>query len=173
MRLDGADAAGRRQAALDLLARYVRVVDDPGRIGEWPQLFAAESEYLVVTRENQERGLPIAIIRDDCKDRILDRVTIIREFWGADRRAEDRHFNAAWTRHLVGPTWVEPTDDGRVLVGANVMVWAASRLDAEPRLLALGEYQDVVDFSEGAAKFRSKKLILDTPVLQDAFVYHL
>jgi len=77
------DSAERRQAAMDLLTRYVRVVDDPRRIEEWPKLFSSDAEYVVITRENHERGLPIAVIRDDSKDRIIDRVTIIREFWGA------------------------------------------------------------------------------------------
>ena len=173
MQPGSAEAAGRRQVDLDLLTRYVRVVDDPGRIDEWPDLFAAEAEYLVVTRENEERGLPIAIIRDDCRDRILDRVTIIKEFWGAGRRLEDRHFNAVWTRHVIGPTWVELTDDGRAHVGAHLLVWASRRVDTEPRLLAVGEYRDVMEFTAGAAKLRAKKVILDTPVLQDAFVYPL
>lgn len=173
MQAESAEAAGHKQAALDLLARYVRVVDDPARIDEWPELFADEAEYLVVTRENEERGLPIAIIRDDCKDRILDRVTIIKEFWGAGHRVEDRHFNAAWTRHVVGPTWVELAEDGRALLGANLMVWSSTRVDAEPRILAVGEYRDVIEVTAGVAKFRSKRVILDTPVLQDAFVYPL
>ena len=173
MHLDSREAAGRRQAALDLLTHYVRVVDDPARIDEWPDLFAAEAEYLVVTRENEERGLSIAIIRDDSKDRILDRVTIIKQFWGAGRRVEDRHFNAVWTRHVVGPTWAELAEDGRVLVGAHLLVWATTRVETEPRLLAVGEYRDVVDFAEGAARLKAKKVILDTPVLQDAFVYPL
>lgn len=34
-RVESADA---RQAAVDLLTRYVRVVDDPRRIEEWPEL---------------------------------------------------------------------------------------------------------------------------------------
>jgi anthranilate 1,2-dioxygenase small subunit len=173
MQPDRSEGAGRRQAALDLLTQYVRVVDDPSRIDEWPDLFAGEAEYVVVTRENEERGLPIAIIRDDCKDRILDRVTIIKQFWGAGRRVEDRHFNAVWTRHIVGPAWADLTDDGRVHVGAHVMVWASTRVEPEPRLLAVGEYRDIIAFTDGAAKFQAKKLILDTPVLQDAFVYPL
>jgi hypothetical protein len=46
----------------------------------------------VITRENHERGLPVAVIRDDSKDRIHDRVVIIRDFWGAGGRAEDHHY---------------------------------------------------------------------------------
>jgi 3-phenylpropionate/cinnamic acid dioxygenase small subunit len=164
---------GRRKAALDLLARYVRVVDDPRRIEEWPGLFTDQAEYIVITRENHERGLPVAVIRDDTKERILDRVTIIREFWGAGGRAEDRHYNDVVPRHVVGPAWVEPAGTGEVLVGANFVVYQTVQVDSSPRLLAVGEYRDVVEFVGTTARFKSKIVILDTPVLQDVFVYPL
>jgi anthranilate 1,2-dioxygenase small subunit len=167
------DTAEARQAALDLLTRYVRIVDDPRRIEEWPGLFADQAEYVVVTRENLERGLPIAVIRDDSKDRIVDRVTIIREFWGAGGRAEDRHYNDAWPRHLVGPVWVEFAESGEALVGANFAIYQVVQVDVAPRLLATGEYRDVVEFSAHTPKFKTKTVILDTPVLQDVFVYPL
>lgn len=163
----------RRQAALDLLARYVRVVDDPAQIEQWPHLFSDQSEYIVITRENFARGLPIAVIRDDTKDRILDRVTIIREFWGAGGRAEDRHYNSAWPRHIVGPVWVDIGETGAVRLGANFAIYQTFAVDESPRLMAVGEYQDELEFSGGTPTFKSKKVILDTSVLQDVFVYPL
>lgn len=173
MLTDLVESRGRKQAALELLVRYVRVVDDARRIDEWPELFSDDAEYIVITRENHERGLPIAVIRDDTKNRILDRVTIIKEFWGAGGRAQDRHYNEAWPRHIVGPTWVEFAESGHALMGANFAVWATVHVDATPRLLAVGEYQDVVEFSGETPKFKAKKVILDTSVLQDVFVYPL
>lgn len=168
-----ASAEGRKQAALDLLVRYVRIVDDPRRIEEWPALFTDDAEYIVVTRDHHERGLPVAVIRDDTKDRIFDRVTVIRDFWGAGGRSEDRHYNATWPRHIVGPAWVEFAESGDALVGANIAIWTTPQVEAAPRLLAVGEYRDVVDFSGDRPRFRSKTVILDTPVLQDVFVYPL
>lgn len=173
MLTDRIDAAERRQAAMDLLVRYIRIVDDPRRIEEWPDLFGEDAEYLVITRENHERGLPIAVIRDDSKDRIADRVTIIRQFWGAGGRAEDRHYNDAWPRHVVGPVWVEFGEAGEALVGANFAVYQTVQVDVAPRLLAVGEYRDLVEFSGSTPKFKAKKVILDTSVLQDVFVYPL
>jgi 3-phenylpropionate/cinnamic acid dioxygenase small subunit len=167
------DVASREQAARELLAHYVRVVDDPERVHEWPDLFADETEYVVVTRESLERGLPVAVIRDDSKDRILDRVTVIREFWGAGGRLEDRHYNDVRPRHLVGPVWTEPAEDGSVRVTANFGVWLTPSADPTPRLLALGEYRDHVVFTPQGPRFRSKWVILDTAVLQDVFVYPL
>ncbi|MGQ0569276.1 MAG: aromatic-ring-hydroxylating dioxygenase subunit beta [Armatimonadota bacterium] len=167
------EVAARRQAALDLLVRYVRVVDDPRRIEEWPDLFTDEAQYRVVTRENHERGLPIAVIQDDTKDRIRDRVVIVKEFWGAGGRAEDRHYNEAFPRHIVGPVWVESQESGEAHLGANFMVWGSGHLAGSPRLLAVGEYRDVVAFADGVARFKAKTIILDNPVLQDVFVQPL
>src|SRR5256712_9979637 len=140
MVLAGRVALGeRRQAALDLCTNYIRVVDDPRRIEEWPALFSDTAEYIVITRENHERNLPIAVIRDDSKDRIVDRVTIIREFWGAGARAADRHYNDAWPRHIVGPVWVEFGESGETLVGANFAVSQSGQGDVTPRRLAVRE----------------------------------
>ncbi|HEY3246848.1 MAG TPA: aromatic-ring-hydroxylating dioxygenase subunit beta [bacterium] len=169
----GTNAEGRKQAALELLVRYVRIVDDPRRIEEWPTLFTDDAQYVVITRDHYERGLPIAIIRDDTHDRIRDRVTVIKEFWGAGGRAEDRHYNDAWPRHIVGPAWVEFSETGEARLGANVAIWTTPQVEPSPRLLAIGEYQDIVDFSGDSPRFKSKKVILDTPVLQDVFVYPL
>ncbi len=188
-------ASDRKRQALELLAWYVRVVDDPERVEEWPDLFADEAEHLVVTRENLERGLPVAVIRDDSKDRILDRVTVIQKFWGADRHYNDvrprhlvgpvwvepvegeeavRHYNDVRPRHLVGPVWVEPVEgEEAVRMVANFAVWTTATVDGTPRLIALGEYRDVVVFTPQGPRFRSKWVVLDTPVLQDVFVYPL
>src|SRR5437667_11636453 len=138
------DLEERRQAALDLLTQYIRIVDDPRRIEEWPALFSDDAEYIVITRENHERNLPIAVIRDDSKDRIADRLTIIREFWGAGGRAADRHYNDAWPRHVVGPVWVEFNESGDALVGANSAESKGAQVDDAPRPLAVGEPQAAV-----------------------------
>jgi anthranilate 1,2-dioxygenase small subunit len=173
MTLGAVDTAECRQAALDLLVRYVRVVDDPRRIEEWPDLFTDDAQYLVVTRENHERGLPVAVIRDDSKDRIRDRVVIIKEFWGAGGRAEDHHYNQAWPRHIVGPVWVDMMESGEAHIGGHFMVWGSGALSGSPRLLAVGEYRDVVVFAGGSARFKRKTVILDNSVLQDVFVQPL
>ncbi|HXF81646.1 MAG TPA: nuclear transport factor 2 family protein [bacterium] len=170
---DRADPAVLREAALALLTRYVRVVDDPRRLEEWPELFTADGAYVVVTRENVERGLPVAIVRDDTQERIQDRLTVIREFWGAGGRAEDRHYNEAWPRHLIGPAWAEPAEDGRWRLGAHLAVYLTQPLDGSSRLLCVGCYDDVVEFSAQGPRFRAKTVILDTPVLPDIFVYPL
>src|SRR3989475_10471858 len=101
------DLAERRQAALDLLTKYIRVVDDPRRIEEWPALVSDTAEYIVITREKHERNLPIAVIRDDSKDRIVDRVTLLGEFWGAGGRAGSRPSTDGRAAHTVRTVGVE------------------------------------------------------------------
>ena len=154
----------RTQAVLDLLNRYVQAVDRR-EIDRWPTFFAEEASYTVITRENQERGWT-PIVCDDTKGRIQDRVAFIREFW-------KDHYNENWPRHIVMPLSVEFTDDGEAHLTANFVVYVTYLIDGRPRLVTTGEYQDVVVFEQGEPKFKAKRVILDTPVLQEVFVYPL
>jgi anthranilate 1,2-dioxygenase small subunit len=153
----------RKVLVLDLLARYVEVLDSK-RLEEWPGLFADEASYIVTTRENEELGLPLAVVCDDTKDRIFDRVSIIREFW-------KDHFNDQIPRHILGPTFIE--GDGPELVArTNFVVYLTKRIDGST-LLFPGEYRDTFSGEGEEIRFREKRVVLDTPVLPDAFVYPL
>lgn len=155
----------RTRAVLDLLGRYVLAVDRR-EIERWPDFFGEEASYLVVTRENEERNLSTPIVCDDTKGRIQDRVRFIRQFWGD-------HYNENWPRHIVTPLSVAFSESGEAQLVASFVLYVTYLLDGRPRLVTTGEYQDVVVFEGGEVRFRSKKVVLDTPVLQEVFVYPL
>ena len=50
---------------------------DEERFDEWIDLFTDDCEYLVVARENVERGLPLATIRCESKGYLKDRVVAV------------------------------------------------------------------------------------------------
>lgn len=162
-----------------LQRQYARAVDGK-RLDEWVSLFAPDCSYIVTTRENEERGLPLALVYDDSNDRVQDRVVYIQEVWKG-------HFNDYRQRHLLSDvevSWVG--DEARVSVGFAVYISEPTKIGSQ--LLASGEYADVVVFEGGVSeggvseggvfegrvpKFREKRVILDANVLPRYFVYPL
>jgi 3-phenylpropionate/cinnamic acid dioxygenase small subunit len=149
---------------IGLINAYVRALDRK-EVEVWATLFAREAAYSVLPRENVERGLPMAHVLDDSRDRISDRVDYIRKVWRG-------HYNEYQSRHILSNIVIEPAVDGQFSVSANFAVYI-TEAEGTTALLAVGEYQDIVVIEEGAARFKDKKVILDTAALPRGFVYPL
>ncbi len=147
-----------------LLNAYVRALDRKD-VETWATLFAKDASYSVVPRENVARGLPMAHVLDDSRDRIDDRVDYIREVWRG-------HYDEYQPRHFLSNIVVEAAENGMFRVEANVAIYI-TEVEGTTALLAVGEYHDLVMIEDGAARFRAKKVILDTAVLPRGFVYPL
>lgn len=162
------DLASLEREAAQLLHRYIRCVDDADLEG-WSALFGNDSSYIVTTRDNLSRcptsGPPIGFVHDHTKDRILDRVTLVRKAW-------EGHFDEYRTRHVVGLPGVEHKD-GRILMRANLALYITEEAQVGSVLLAVGEYVDELRLQEGTLLFGSKMVVLDTEVLPRYFTYPL
>jgi anthranilate 1,2-dioxygenase small subunit len=157
---------GSVEAALivrDLLDRYVSVVDARDMEG-WADLFTDDASYCVYTRENHEAGLPIALIMDDSKDRILDRCTVVSEFWRG-------HYDFKYTRHTLSGLQLEDVSADGARFRCSVVVHACG-LSSTPYVLAMGEYRDEVVFGR-TPRFRAKEVILDNAILPGYFIVPL
>ncbi len=62
----------------DLFAAHGDLLDED-RLDEWTELFTDDCVYLVIPRENVERGLPLAAIRCESRGYLKDRVVAVRE----------------------------------------------------------------------------------------------
>ena len=62
----------------DLYSRYASLLDD-GPLRDWPDLFAEQCLYLLIPRDNYDRGLPLAIIRCESRGMLVDRVRAAQE----------------------------------------------------------------------------------------------
>lgn len=144
-----------------LQRRYAAAVDH-GRLEEWVSLFAPECSYIVITRENIERGLPLALVYDDSADRVHDRVVYIEKVWKG-------HVNGYRQRHILSDPDVVTNGDS-VRVRQSFVVYISEPTVAGSRLLATGEYEDEVIFVGDEPRFREKRVILDADVLPRYFV---
>ena len=87
---------------MNLFALHGDLLDED-RFDEWVDLFTDDCLYLVIARENVERGLPLATIRCESKGYLKDRVVAVRETSMYAPRSQ-RHVIGAPLEHEDG-TW--------------------------------------------------------------------
>lgn len=148
-----------------LQREYVRTLDNIDLV-RWPALFAREASYVVNSRENIDLGLGLALILDDSRDRIEDRLLYITKVW-------EGHYNEYWPRHILGPGAPVRVEADEVEIETPFAIYMSEPGEVGSRLLAVGCYRDVVVVEDDEARFASKLVVLDTTVLPRYFVYPL
>lgn len=155
---------------LDVLARidalqnrYIAALDGKD-MRAWADCFSQQENatYICRSAENEVNGWPIALMLDDCRARIEDRITFITKIWVGT-------FQDYRTRHFVQ----------RVLCERDGALWKVrSHFSIEythdphrTQTLAVGVYEDVVELVDNEARFVSKKAIYDTTILPQYIVY--
>lgn len=156
----GADVLARIDA---LQIRYLRALDGRDMAG-WLACFGAnDASYVCATRENEEQGLPLALMMDDSLARLKDRVRFVTDVWSGT-------FEDYQTRHFVQRLDCSAKSPSVYAVTSNFMVaYTSARRQSE--ILAAGTYEDEVVVAADGARFRSKKAILDTITTPRYLVY--
>ncbi len=146
----------------DLYADYARLLDD-GPLEAWPDLFTADSLYLVIPRENHDAGLPLAVMRCESRGMLRDRVRAVRE---------TIMFEPRYLRHHI--TQIRPETPGpEMRVTANYTVVEVLQ-DELPRILSVGRYLDlVVRDTDGHLRFAEKRVVYDSVLVPNTIVYPL
>ena len=148
----------------ELQNRYVAALDGKN-LPAWAATFSerADASYICRSAENESMGLPIALMMDDCRARILDRITFITQVWKGT-------FQDYRTRHFTQRLSCEQESDATFRVRTNFSI--EYTFDPNPsKSLATGVYEDVVVIEGGEARFLSKRAVYDTTVLPQYIVY--
>lgn len=158
-----ADEASLRQVD-DLQRRYIEALDRRD-LDAWLDCFSQDdvSSYFCIAAENVERGLEIALMLDDCRARLIDRVTFITKIWTGT-------FQPYRTRHFAQRIGKPSVDNGKLAVVSNFSI-AITPEGGSSSLLAVGQYEDSVVFDRGEPRFLSKRAVYDTTVLPRYIVY--
>ena len=135
----------------DLNARYVEAIDE-GRFEDWPDLFMEHCKYRITTAENVEQGLPLSIIYATSRAMLRDRVKALREA---------NIYEAQRYRHMLGPSRIEPAEQGALRARTSFMV-ARIMHTGETALFATGSYHDRVVLDGETARFAERTVILDS-----------
>ncbi len=143
-----------------LYATYGRVLD-LGEYTRWPDFFTDDAVYKVQSRENFDRGLPLAAIALESKAMLLDRV-----IGATDTIFHDPYYQ----RHLIGAPLVLEAAEGVLCSEASYLV-IRTRRDSMPEILSVGRYQDrVVDTPDGY-RFAERLCIFDNDLIANSLIY--
>ena len=152
-------------AKIDALqAEYIHALDNKNFPG-WVDAFdtAEDTAYFCTPAENEDNDLPIALMYDDCRLRIEDRITFITDIW-------EGTYQDYRTRHFIQRTYCAHKEGDVYEVETNFLIVytpESGRSDVQ----VTGVYRDEVIVSGSGAKFKSRKAIYDTTVLPRYIVY--
>lgn len=146
----------------ELQNRYICALDNKDMVA-WSKTFdESGASYICIAQENVQNNLPLALMMDDCIERIQDRVTFVNDVWAGT-------FEDYQTRHFTQRTTCEELGNNRYKVATNFTIICTPE-QGQTNVMVAGVYEDEV-FINGTAKFISKRAVMDTNVAPRYIVY--
>jgi anthranilate 1,2-dioxygenase small subunit len=144
-------AVVRRLELEQLYTDYVHCLDTD-ELEHWPDFFIEDCFYRVTSAENYEAGMPLGLIHATSRNMLKDRVSALRE---ANIYEPQRY------RHLVSSIQIVEEHGAKLDLLANFLV-VRTMQEGDMTLFAVGRYVDQVRRQDGAWKFVSKNVVLDS-----------
>jgi len=135
---------------------------DASRLEEWPDFFATECRYRIISRENYEAGQGLCIMQADSKGMLTDRVRAILKTQVYAPRYCRRFYSGLRVVKAVG---------AELEVKQNVLI-VQTLLNKPSEILGCGAGHDRLVLDEsGELKFTDRTLILDTEMIRNSVIY--
>ena len=143
-----------------LYGDYAAVLDS-GDFARWPDFFTEQAVYKLQSRENFDRGLPLAMLAFESRAMLKDRV------YGA----QETIFHDPYVqRHIVGlPRLLAREVDGTLRCEASYLVIRTKR-DAMPEILSVGRYLDRVVATPEGLRFAQRLVIFDNDLVANSLI---
>jgi len=149
------------QLAVDQLnAQYAAALDER-RFDDWPGFFLEDGQYKLQSRENFERGLPLALMALESQGMMKDRVYGI---------TQTIYHGPYYTRHVVSPARVLSVEGDRILAQAHYAVFRTRPGDSS-EVYNVGRYIDQIERNAGGLKFRSRLCVYDSEMVLNSLIY--
>jgi anthranilate 1,2-dioxygenase small subunit len=140
-------------------AAYAATLDEL-RLMEWVEMFTDDALYVVTSRENFERNLPVGLIYCENKGMIRDRAFALKE---------TAMFAPRYLRHMISNLRVDaPESDGTIVARANYAVLQVLFDRPDATLHQVGTYHDKFRRSPGGLKLAERRCIYDNLLVPNA-----
>ena len=144
------DTPSLRARLRDFYDDYAYCLDED-RLEDWPAFFTEDCHYRVLSRENNDAGLPLGLIYCMNKNMVRDRVTALRETTMFEPRS---------LRHFISGVRVLEVQGDHIVAQANFAVME-SLSDREPTLNMVGRYLDVLRVTPEGLAFSRRDCVYD------------
>ncbi len=134
---------------------------DARELERWPDFFTDDAIYRLQSRENFDRGLPLATMALESRGMRLDRVH------GATQTLFHDPYHQ---RHIVGlPRLLARDADGTLRCEASYVVIRTQR-DALPEILSVGRYIDRVVATPDGLRFAERLAVFDNDLVPNSII---
>lgn len=138
-----------------LLVDYATLIDED-RLEEMLDLFAEDSSYRIIPRENVEQGLPLTLMLCENKRMLRDRIVSLREA---------NIYNIHRDRHLLSCVRYLGDENGAYRAEASFAVYQTNN-EGVSRLFSVGKYVDRIVRQADRLLFAEKVVIVDTAAVR-------
>ena len=142
-----------------LINEYVLVIDD-GELDRWPTFFASDCRYKIISKENFDAGLPLAMLLCDSPGMLRDRTEAF---------AKLNVFGPRTWRHILGAVHATGTES-RILARTNFVIFE-TLAGKDTHIQCAGEYRDVIVREDKTLKFRERLCVYDTTMIPNSIVW--
>jgi anthranilate 1,2-dioxygenase small subunit len=138
---------------------YAAALDEQ-RLLDWAEMFTDDAFYLIISRENADRNMPVGLIYCENKAMIYDR---------AFAHEKTEMFAPRYLRHIIGNTQVLRGDDnGDIRARANYVVIQVLFDRPEAKLHQVGVYHDKFRRLGGELKLAERRCVYDNLLVDNA-----
>jgi anthranilate 1,2-dioxygenase small subunit len=153
------DALLLRQEVDEFNAAYAAALDEQ-RLMDWAEMFTDDAFYVVISRENADRCMPVGLIYCDSKRMIYDRAFALEK---------TAMFAPRYLRHIIGNLQILGGEaDGTVRARANYVLIQVLYDRPEAKLHQVGVYNDVFHRVGGTLKLAERRCIYDSLLVDNA-----
>jgi anthranilate 1,2-dioxygenase small subunit len=137
---------------------YAAALDEQ-RLMDWVELFDDNALYVVLSRENFERNLPVGLIYCENKGMIRDRAFALKE---------TAMFAPRYMRHLIANLAVDEAADGTITARANYVVLQVLFDRPDATLHQVGTYYDRFRRTAKGLKLVERRCVYDNLLVPNA-----
>lgn len=143
----------------DFNTAYAAALDD-GRLGDWAEMFTDDAFYVIVSRENADRGMPVGLVYCENKGMIQDRAFAVEK---------TEMFAPRYLRHIIGNTQVlGEAGNGDIRARANYVVVQVLFDRPEAKLHQVGVYYDRFRRVGEQLKLAERRCVYDNLLVDNA-----
>ncbi len=148
-----------KQEIEDFHADYATALDEQ-RLDDWAEMFTEDAFYVILSKENADRNMPVGLIYCEGRGMLRDRAFALKK---------TAMFAPRYTRHIISNIRCEdPAANGIIAARANYIVLQVVFDNPIATLHQIGIYEDKFQRVGGVLKLASRRCIYDNLLVDNA-----